>query len=60
MESKKIIQMNLFTKQKKTALENELMDTRRKGWEGGTDWEFGMDICDSVISKIDNQQGPIV
>ena len=52
--------MNLFTKQKKTALENELMDTRRKGWEGGTDWEFGMDICDSVISKIDNQQGPIV
>ena len=41
---KKIIQMNLFTKQKQTHRHREeLMVTRGERWGGGIDWEFGID-----------------
>ena len=41
-------------------LENELMVTRGKGWGGGTDWQFGIDMYTLLYLKIDNQQGPTV
>ena len=44
MESKKIVQMNLFTKLNKvTDVENKLMLTRRLG-RGGINWETGIGI----------------
>ena len=45
-----MIQMNLFTKQKKTDLENEPMITGEKVW-GEIDWEFGIDMYTLLYLK---------
>ena len=42
--------MNLFTKQKKTDLENEPMITGEKVW-GEIDWEFGIDMYTLLYLK---------
>ena len=57
-ESDKMIQMNIFTKQKKTHKDRKLMVTKGERQGGGTNWEFGIDIL--LIYIIDKQQGPIV
>ena len=56
MESlKKMIQMNLFTKQKQTyRLQEQTYSYQGEGCGGGEDWEFGIDM------HTDNQQGPTV
>ena len=41
---KKMIQINLFTKQRLTNLENRFMVTKGERWGGGINWEFGTDI----------------
>ena len=41
---KKMIQMNLFTKQKQTHRLRELVVTREEGWEEGIVREFEMDM----------------
>jgi len=51
---KKMIQKNLFTKQKQ---KRSLWLLKGKG--GGINWEFGIDIY-TLVFKIDNQQGSSV
>ena len=52
-KKERIIQMNLFTKQKSrlTVLENEFMVTGGKGGGGGIDWEFGIDMYTLLYLK---------
>ena len=58
-ESKKMIQMNLFTKQKQTHRLRERTYGYQRGRVGGRDrlgvWDWHVH---SAIFKIDNQQGP--
>ena len=46
---KKVIQMNLFTKQKQTHRLRER--TRGEGWGGGIDWDSGIDIYTLLYLK---------
>ena len=54
----KMIQMNLFTKQKQTLRLRDqiykLTVTSREGWEGGIEWEFGTDMY-TLLYKIVNK-----
>ena len=59
MESKKMIQMKLFTKQKQThRYRRQLMVT--KGERGGVKLGVWDSNIHTTIYKIDNQQGPSV
>ena len=49
VESKKMIQMNLFTKQKQTHKENKFMVTKGEG---------SLELTDAY--EVDNQQGPTI
>ena len=57
----KMIQMNLFTKQKQLKdLENELMFIGGNCWGEGYIGSLGLTCTHTNIFKIDNQQGPTV
>ena len=40
-----MIQMNLFTKQRLTDMEDRLVVAKGEGYGGGKDWEFGISRC---------------
>ena len=47
-----MIQMNLFTKQKKThRLRERTYGYQGEGWGGGIDWEFGIDMYTLLYLK---------
>ena len=49
---KKMIKMNLFTKEKQThRLREWIYGYRGEGWEGGIDWELGVDIYTLLYLK---------
>ena len=58
---KKMIQMNLFTKQKQAHRYRKQIYgyQRRKGW-GRINWEFGISRYKLLYIKIEKQQGPTV
>ena len=54
--SKKMIQLNLFTKQKQTqSLRMELMVTSEEGSGVGRDWEFGSNMYTLYLKYITNK-----
>ena len=61
MESKKMMQMNLFTKQKQTHRHRKQTYGYQRGKMGGKDklgvWDWQVH---STIFKINNQQGPTI
>ena len=49
---KKIVQMNLFTKQKQThRFRERTYGYREEGWGEGIDWEFGIDMYTQLYLK---------
>ena len=58
MKSKRIIQVNLFTKQKQTTdIENKLMVTQRERGGGGINQEYGINRYTPLYIKQIKQQG---
>ena len=59
LDLKKMIEMNLFTKQKQTHIENKHGYQRWKQG-GGINWKFGIAMYTLLYIKIDNQQKPTI
>ena len=56
MESRKMVQMNLFAKQKQRHRHREQMYEYQGGkGGGGMDWEIGIDIYTLCIKQITNE-----